>query len=45
MIFLLPVVEDDEDGFPNTRPDGDGFHNNDSKEKRELDEAGIMGTC
>ncbi|XP_061116939.1 ceramide transfer protein-like isoform X4 [Conger conger] len=28
------VVEDDEDGFPNTRPDGDNFHNhNDGKEK------------
>ncbi|XP_064152868.1 ceramide transfer protein-like isoform X2 [Anguilla rostrata] len=28
------VVEDDEDDFPNTRPDGDNFHNNnDSKEK------------
>ncbi|KAJ8285570.1 hypothetical protein GJAV_G00028350 [Gymnothorax javanicus] len=28
------VVEDDEDGFPNTRPDSDHFHNNnDSKEK------------
>ncbi|KAJ8380385.1 hypothetical protein SKAU_G00011630 [Synaphobranchus kaupii] len=28
------VVEDDVDGFPNTRPDGDHFHNNnDSKEK------------
>lgn len=30
------VVEDDEDDFPNTRPDGEFLHNNNgSKEKRK----------
>lgn len=36
--FLLSVVEDDEDGFPTTRPDGEFLHNNNgSKEKRECE--------
>lgn len=34
--FLCSVVEDDEDGFPTTRSNGEFLHNNNgSKEKRE----------
>lgn len=34
--FVVSVVEDDEDDFPNTRTDGEFLHNNNgSKEKRE----------
>lgn len=35
-MFFSPVVEDDEDDFPNTRTDGEFLHNNNgSKEKCE----------
>lgn len=35
-LFVVPVVEDDEDDFPNTRTEGEFLHNNNgSKEKRE----------
>ena len=35
MCFCASVVEDDEDDFPSTKPDGDYLLNNSSKEKCE----------